>query len=33
MKRDAFDPSVGEVAGPQRSGSLPASELLARQSH
>lgn len=33
MKRDAFDPSVGEVAGYQRSGTLPATELLASQAH
>ena len=33
MKRDAFDPSIGDIAGPKHSGLLPASELLARQSH
>ena len=33
MKRDAFDFSVGEVTGYQRSGTLPASELLASQAH
>lgn len=33
MKRDAFDPSGQEVAGYQRSSTLPASELLASQSH
>ena len=33
MKRDAFDPSAEEVAGYQRGGPLPASELLTSQSH
>lgn len=33
MKRDAFDPSVGDIAGYRRSGTLPASELLASQAH
>lgn len=33
MKRDAFDPGAEEVAGYQRSGTLPASELLASQAH
>ena len=33
MKRDAFDPGAEEAAGYQRSGPLPASELLTSQSH
>ncbi|MDD3937975.1 hypothetical protein [Rhodoferax sp.] len=33
MKREAFDPSVCDISTSQRSGSLPASELLVCEAH